>query len=301
MPLLRAPDDRLYFDYHYYCDHFGSVVRRISPAPTGPLLYHSFWQGTLTWHHELSLKSLMVTQSGPFEVWLWASSETIAANESFLATLDDASFRVKPCDPAQLLRDTPLDGRLELFNRRLPAVSDAVRMVVLLKHGGIYFDLDVLFLRDLRELAGVDFIYQWSNQAYGNTAVSHFRRDSKNVQGLVARAATIGSCHPARLCDFNAIDPVVKDLQLWPVFVFDPAWLAHDTGVPINDYSHNLTDFFVREQPVSIETFYPSSYAYHWHNGWDYPLTEGSIAGQLYRQVRDRYAASRSRQRSVSP
>jgi hypothetical protein len=305
MPLSRLGDKQLYIDYFHYCDHFAAMLPAVASALAGPLVYHCFWHGTLTKHHELSLKSLLITQTGPFEVWLWMTPETLTANAAFLGGLDDAHLHVKPCDANQLTAmalDTPLEDQVGgLLKQRIEGISDAVRTLVLLKHGGIYFDLDVLFLKDLRCLAGVDFIYPWSNQPYGNSALAHFRQHSTNLHALATHAAATGSCHPRRLYHFATIDPLVDDLHVWPIFTFDPAWLANDTGVPLNAYSRNLRDFFTVEQPISIDTFYPASYAYHWHNGWNCDLTDHSIAGQLYRQVCDLYATSvRSGQSTLS-
>jgi hypothetical protein len=291
MALLRFSDQRLYDDYWHYAECISAFVERIRPASAEPLLYHCFWHGTLTKHHELSLKSLLVTQTAPFEVWLWAPSETIAANAAFLGAMDHPRFRVQQCDVRSLLQDTPLQGRQDMFRwHKLPAVSDIVRTVVVLKHGGVYFDLDVLFLRDVRDLTGVEFIYPWSNQPYANSAVMHFRKQSPNLTALARRAADIGTCHPRKLLQFDTIESIVDGVQVLPAFVFDPAWIAYDTRTPINDYSLAFADFFERERPVSLATFYPSSYAYHWHNGWHRELTERSLAGQLYRQVCDLYA-----------
>jgi mannosyltransferase OCH1-like enzyme len=42
--------------------------------------------------------------------------------------------------------DTPLEDQVGgLLKQRIEEISDAVRTLVLLKHGGTYFDLDVLF------------------------------------------------------------------------------------------------------------------------------------------------------------
>ena len=55
MPLKFLDDDRLYTDYVYYLRNF----RWQASGPVGQtLLYHCYWGGTLTKHHELSERSV---------------------------------------------------------------------------------------------------------------------------------------------------------------------------------------------------------------------------------------------------
>lgn len=297
MSLIFMPDDRLYTDYAHFCARFTWPIGSREPAPAQPLLYHAIWSGRLTRHHELSLKSLLLTQSAPYEVWLWLTPETEAANGPFLERLRSPAVRYRRFDLGPLAVGTPFEGREDLLRRSYPVfTSDIGRLLIQWKYGGIYFDLDVLFLRDLRPLTNVEFVYRWSNQPYGNSAVMHYRPQSPTIAALIRRGCALGTCYAPRLYQFDAINPLVTDLYVLPAFVFDPAWIAHDTQVPINAYSTNVTDFFLRQDPVTLETFYPSAYAYHWHNGWKRPITDGSIAGQLYREVCDRLAQATARQ-----
>jgi mannosyltransferase OCH1-like enzyme len=59
------------------------------------------------------------------------------------------------------------------------ALSDLVRFIVLRKYGGIYTDLDNIFIKEMSPLCGSSFVYYWSdaqspsdsNVALANTAV----------------------------------------------------------------------------------------------------------------------------------
>lgn len=53
----------------------------------------------------------------------------------------------------------------------MPARADAFRLLITYKYGGLYFDLDVLFLKDFSDLLENSFCYQWEKQPYANTAV----------------------------------------------------------------------------------------------------------------------------------
>jgi hypothetical protein len=294
MSLVFLPDRQLYSSYHHFGQHF-TWPPATSADASRRLLYHAYWQGALTWQHELCLKSLMLTQSAPYEIWLWMRPEWCEHNRPFVDRLHSPQLRVQACEAETLTRGTAFEGVAERIWHRPPApVSDIVRTLVLRQYGGIYFDLDMLFLRDVRPLTRVEFFYQWSDQPYGNSAMSHFRSDSTNMRALAERGKQLGTCHPKRLLWFDDLDAVVDDVYVMPSFVFDPAWIPHDRLEPINDYCLKFMDFFEKtfeHERFSLRTFYPYSYTYHWHNGWGRALIDTSIAGQLYREVCDAVVA----------
>lgn len=300
MPLLFLRDRRLYHDSAHFFRRFAWRA----PGGSGALLYHCYWAGTLGEHHELCLKSLLVTQSPPFEVWVWMPPEDLARNRDFVDSLSCApAVRWKAYCPQEEAAGSWFAGHVGLLEddrpklpaRRPAAISDGLRLLVLARYGGIYFDLDTLFLRDLRPLCGVDFIYQWSNQPFGSNALSHFRPGSPALSALVERSLQLGSCHPAALLRFRELASAPGELMVFPSFLFDPVWIAHDTAVAVNDYCNQFDDFFAHQVPMTMGGFFPGAYAYDWHNRWDTPIRPGTIAGQLRDEVRASFASRQSR------
>jgi hypothetical protein len=57
--------------------------------------------------------------------------------------------------------------------------GDLMRTVALYKYGGLYVDLDVLFVRSFEPLLGEDFVYQWSCHAYWQNAAVILSTQSK--------------------------------------------------------------------------------------------------------------------------
>ena len=285
MPLMFLDDPRLYSDYSHYDAHrdWPSFL----PAPgAGTLLYHCFWRGTLTQQHELCLRSLIATQEPPFEVWLWTpqSTDLVAA---FAERFDSSVLRCRRYVAEELASGTPAESCPDLLAPpSVPSESNVCRTLVLRKYGGVYFDLDVLFLKDVRPLTGVDFFYSWSDRAYGNSAVIHLRPGSANAGFLVGRGSDLRTCHPKHLLSFAGLDGLPEPMFCLPSFVFDPLWIAHDRGLRINDYCNRFEEFFEAEAPVSLREFFASSFGYHWHNQWrSGALKPGSLAGQLYREL----------------
>jgi len=194
-----------------------------------------------------------------------------------------------------LIDQAPSDSPLRALTAKQgqpPALSDGFRLVTLTNHGGVYFDLDMLFLKDLRPLCSADFCYQWSSQPYGNTALSHFRKDSPALAELSARSLEIGFCHPAHLLFFRDLLAMKSRLLVFPSFIFDPVWIAVDRRMRINDYCNTFDDFFFGESRVTLASFFPNSYAYHWHNRWTVPFRPETIVAQLYEEVQRAFVAT---------
>jgi hypothetical protein len=308
MPLTFMPDPRLYTDYNEFAARFHWPA---APSSANPILFHCYWSGPLTHHHELSLKSLLVTQSPPFEVWLWMPPESLDLNRSVIdAWSNTPAVKFRAYVPEEEGRGTIFEGHIDLLRDEAPtsrfeadqqisqrkqkprAVADGLRLLVLGNYGGVYFDLDTLFLKDLRPLCSAEFCYQWSNHSYANNAVSHFNAGSPALNALAERALSMGVCHPAAILAFSELGDLGPDIMVLPSFTFDPVWIAHDTRVPINDYCNSINAFFMAERPVNLASFFPAAYAYHWHNRWKLPFKPGTIVGQLWDEVRARFAAS---------
>jgi hypothetical protein len=284
-------DTRLYVDHLHYRQRFEWPMKT---EPGARLRYHLIWDGRLTRHHELCLKSLLVSQGPPLDVSFWLPGAVAPESAVFLGHLRGVSaVTVRPCVPEEEARGTPFEGRLELLRpaapRRPSDASDALRLLLLFKYGGVYADLDTVFLRDLRPLSAVEFCYQWSNTRDANNAFLHFHAGSEVLRELIERSLRLGSAYPRQLFRLDEIIDVCGDLWLLPVFIFDPAWVANDRKIPDNPYLNSFPEFFASSAPVRLEDFFPGSYAYHWHNQWSTPIREDTIAGQLYRQVCERF------------
>lgn len=288
MPLAFLDELRYYTDYGFYQKHF--KWRHRFPR-LKKLRYHCFWSGPVSRYHELCLKSLLITQSPPFEVLFWLPPESIASGGlalEALRTLPHVSIRSYV--PQNEATGTAFAAHPELLNADdAVTMSDAFRLLILQKYGGIYFDMDILFLKDLRRLAGVEFFWQWSNQPYGSNAVMHFRKGSINAQALARRAVRLSTCRPGRLLHLLESQAWPGRVCVFPSFVFSPVWIAHDIGRAINDYCNHMDDFFEASTKVSLRRFFPDAYAYHWHNGWSRPIDPRTIVGQLWKEVDQRF------------
>jgi hypothetical protein len=164
----------------------------------------------------------------------------------------------------------------------LPLRGDTFRSIVLYKHSGVYFDLDVFFLRDITELCGRDFAYCWEKQPYANNALLYFKTPSI-LENMAASITAYGTFRPWSVFNYN--NQRLSELMVYPCAFFDPVW---QTG-NLTRYDYPVVDFdgfFTAKCNVSsYRGFFPGAYAYHWHNRWDLKPAPGSFFDVFSREI----------------
>jgi hypothetical protein len=111
------------------------------------------------------------------------------------------------------------------------AVSDAVRFVVLHIHGGVYFDMDVLMLRDMRPLLlpkNHSFAERWAAHPHPgdyNTAILSLTANSSLSSYLLRGGVRMGlNFHPRVIGRMAWKDRRDKELLMLETAAFDPIW-----------------------------------------------------------------------------
>lgn len=111
------------------------------------------------------------------------------------------------------------------------AVSDAVRFVVLHLHGGVYLDMDILLLRDMRPLLLPkvhNFAERWAAHQHPgdyNTAVLSLSANSSLSSYLLRGGVRMGlNFHPRILGRMAWKDGRDKELLMLETAAFDPIW-----------------------------------------------------------------------------
>jgi hypothetical protein len=271
-----------------------------SAAGAAPRRHHLYWRGPFRRKQAFALKSLLATQPiETSEVWLWLDADDGYRGHErspFLRPLLPF-VQARRFDPDSETAGTPVVGCRGLYRGLPPAKrSDLARFVALYKHGGIYTDMDVMFLRDLSPLFADarfadEFCYQWSYRPFANSAVLALRAGSATAQALLARCRERGSCLPRHVLGFEGGPSA--DLLVLPCAFFDPLWIHHDgkdsyAAAPFPRFE----GFFEpvgcdRLAPPSFREFFPGAFTYHWHNGWDAPEVPHSYFGRFERELDD--------------
>lgn len=140
-----------------------------------------------------------------------------------------------------ILEEHPLSKRASdegatTYDKPAVALSDLVRFVLCHRYGGIYLDVDTVFLRDWEELWGWQgaFAYRWSRMDRYNTAVLRMHKGSALGTFILRTGLKNGlNFHPIRIGRY------LKDAQMEDMLLrladalFDPAWL-NDEGYQID-------------------------------------------------------------------
>jgi Glycosyltransferase sugar-binding region containing DXD motif len=228
--------------------------------------YHCFWVGPWRPLLCLSLCSLLKTQSNA-QVVLWGFAADVADYRRQLRSLPVHIREFRFTVPDGVPFSTPVEK------------SDYARHIILYRHGGIYFDLDILWLKSL--ILPGEWAYRWSNVACANSAVMRLTRGSDNARKLFERGVQIGSFFPLDLYRLDVLRAEGISLTVHPCEWFDPAWNAADAG------QVSFADFFTRDGDT--EQFFPDALCYHWHNQWEREISGGTIAGRFWRKYVDHF------------
>lgn len=290
---ITLKDHRLYQDNGYAMEQLASgVYDRIVPdmfrkkwgrrpvmsadVLAEKVIFHSYWYGQIGEKQAFSLKSVLATQPrDTVELWLWLDLENgyegYAHNEYLKPLLP--WLQVRPFDADQEIRDTPYEQCVWMFHGPEPTFrADGFRLLELYKRGGVYFDLDVMFLKDLSPvLAAGEFCYAWERQPYANNALLYFKKESPLNRAIAEKALRLETFRPWHLLEYG--DRNLSSCIVYPSAFFDPLWQKKQEEPGL---LHGFADFFTRPVtdgpayavPLEAQPFFPGVYAHHWHNQW---------------------------------
>jgi len=241
---------------------------------------------------ELALKSLLSAHGvDSCTIILWTDNAAKAAEA--LPTVRPF-LEIREWSTQAELIGTPLEGGLsnvtlrELNEFHYTRITDLLRLVVLWKYGGFWLDLDVLVLRSFVPLStGRDFTYQWGCQKTVNNAIIFARQGSAFITALMKELILRQENKDNYAWGVSIFGPVLERnpslAQILPCCFFDADWLLSECDV--SAWSNPLRWGFqgpMTGSPPELPSsslFYPSSFAYHWHNAWDeWPAAGGPYA-----------------------
>ena len=266
----HLPDDKLYVD-NEFCLHFLSqdlINTQVLQEKTGQI-FHTYWHGLIGEKQAFSIKSVLATQTNS-KVWLWIDKKSWNMNINNPVLQDLKNYiEIKYYDVYAEIKNTPFESLNKLHWSQyidLALRADVFRIIILAKYKGVYFDLDMFFLRDMGLLYKNDIIYCWENQHYCNSAVLFFKSE-KIIENIVATVKESGTFKPWWVFNYDNIK--LNTLLVYPCAFFDPIWNITNT----DNYSYpiqSFDDFFTKKCNLkTYKEFFPGAYAYHWHNRWN--------------------------------
>lgn len=288
----HLPDQRLYTDNDYAIDELEAGIALpasfiADSQPEEKVIYHCYWYGEMKRKQVFSIKSLLCTQDmNKCRVILWLDIHNGYHNHEQNPLLQAILpfIEVKAYDPLEEIKGTPWKGAQKMANQadNLAKRSDAFRFLVLYKYGGLYFDLDVMFLNDFGALRDVPFCYAWESQPFANSALLNFKRKSDFAAYTLQKSIQKQTVLPWVILHYA--DAALKELCVLPCAFFDPVWQGVSAEkFPISRFEQFFQPFdnaFANKYGIdSYKAFFPGCYAYHWHNQWATPEHENSFFG----------------------
>ncbi|KAH9846814.1 hypothetical protein C2E23DRAFT_788496 [Lenzites betulinus] len=235
---------------------------------------------------------------------LWNTAEQLDGvdelRDDWRSMSDKLLSTVKADAKKQVGSNVALDGKSNethaTYNKLPVVLSDLVRFVLCHRYGGVYLDVDMLFLRDWEELWGWSgaFSYRWSHEDRYNTAVLRLRRGSALGTFLLRTALRNGlDFHPTTVSRYLKESHMERLLFRVPDALFDPAWLNTDHRKP---HPWSSVEYLQRDRPpqpfftdfdnffntppemsampavIGFDGFFRGAFLYHYHNEWWKPF-----------------------------
>ena len=214
----------------------------------------------------LGIQSVIATQNCS-HIIIWSPNLNRNDFPPSLFACGNETIEVRHWDYQEQVRGTPLENVHEPSHDDV-SFSDWVRTILLHNYGGVYFDLDVVFLRNLQPLLSQQFWYRWSCWDYPNTAVFHLKAHSIESATLMQYGHK-GNFHPRKLGEIA--DSHKLNITMFNCVFFDPLWRWFDCDEMPLFHRPEFTNFMKDSRwanPVS-DNFFPGAFAHHWHNQWD--------------------------------
>ena len=267
------------------------------------IYYHTFWQPVKSKSHHLNVMKLnilsyLATQNlTRTRLIVWSLQKLSVEDEikqEFVKYIKSGVLQFRILDLKKLCMKGVFGLKYQyctqVTNSNLILLSDFVRFLVLYNFGGIYFDGDVLLLRDMIPFWDKTFVYRWSYTESYNTAVMGLNiGHSKEIEDIF-KISVLPVLSGKDLVDiFYPMDVTktiqlinvsdiftYKDLNVYSSVLFDPAWLCYDSGLVFADnekFSDNVPlcsfpgfyDLKIDKKDFSIKNFFPGAFTYHLH------------------------------------
>jgi hypothetical protein len=287
------------------CYDFAALFSPQRYPHDGDQTFHTYWSSNLTSEFEekqvVTLRSFSATQNSNHTLTVWIPSgdeEKLVQSKSWnyiVKAQQKNRDRIiyKVVQPNILTKDTPIEPFVNTWRNLVEQGNDGkgrddlLRMLVLYRYGGVWFDLDTLFVRDLAPLFQHEWIAQGSCSSgmFGNPftgALFHFKQNSPYVCEILEGAADLfkarlqvenGTANPPKRYLVNGpeifgsklyyriyrrvLHHGIKPWSILPWCFTDPSQCRRINSLP-SLFSN--TDF--DEKRVG------QTFAYHWRDRW---------------------------------
>lgn len=282
MKLLKDIPQEKYNDVQWVLNYL-QYVPIIGEEDTKPIeFFHCFWKGNLSDLHLMCLDSLIKNHPTAI-IFLW-TCDALEVQGSYswlkIKKLLRDNIRVVEVTKnhfreanAELLYSkysllTMQKPFVNQYNHDIAYASDIIRFIVLYIYGGVWFDMDVLFLRNLDSIKIKRYMSQWGTDMCGNGAILKLEKGHDLIQKIL-KLYPEKPFYPFSKDNNGIIKNMTcfllendLDITILPSTFFDILW-GNIENVDLQ--FKTFDDFFIQEELMLPEKIY----GYHWHNHWD--------------------------------
>ena len=272
----------LYKDYEACQKMLSTIKNEDYEYPKNITLFHIYTEFRTDKEVEC-LKSFLATQNlDKCKLIIWSDYDI---NDNPLIQKYKKYLDLRLWDAKKEAVGTILEGipHLDAIDDKHYLQSDLLRILVLYKYGGVWGDMDIIFLRDFRPILDQEYMYQWggdtdfTNQGACATVLSGFKESEfmfKLLEGIV----------DSRIIPATTIwgkDLFATLWKKWPKFTIFPSpffnteWLISKKDVKL---SEDVESGWFINNGVGDKYLFLESFAWHWHNSSKkhLPIQEGS-------------------------
>jgi len=262
----------LYFDYRLGLDFLKSIKNEDYEYPEHQVLFHVYTE--VKNEKELEcIKSYLATQNlDKTKLIIW-SDYNILDNELIKPYKDLLEFKVY--DAREEAKDTPLEkeyGKLNAADNKHYLQSDLFRLMILYKYGGVWADMDIVFLRDFKAILDQEYMYQWGSETqYASqgacATVLAMKKQSEFATVMLDVLKTMPTIEETTIW---GKDTFAKLWQVWPHFTIFPStffnteWLISKVNEPLSRETEN--NWFYNTTDVAKDCLFLDAFSWHWHN-----------------------------------
>lgn len=225
------------------------------------LLYHCVWFGDVLDHHILCLASLFSTQLNP-SVILWTDRKSFDSLRSLSKIFIDYDFNIE-------IGNFDDNSSYDSMAFR----SDKWRLQILRDLGGIYFDLDIVFLRDISWFAnyGRPIVHEgYSSEKVFNNAIMFFPKNHSGIKYWLEKIGS-GNLGWRNIFEIQKMSDDNFGADMIPNSVTDRGW---------TELGPSFDDFF--DKPGLTYDILSDSFLYHWHNRWNKSIKKRGTLAEFF-------------------
>jgi hypothetical protein len=172
-------------------------------------------------------------------------------------------------------KDTPLEGKEHLKATGMfhYVQADLFRIIVLHKYGGIFTDMDIVFLRDMVPVMDQEFMYLWGHYTENfeicATVLSLFKNSPLSNLLLEEAAKIPVKEYYEKLWYCCYLYDIV--FKKHPFTIFPSAFFNTEWQITPELAKRDMLEGFdfqpFKQTKYTIPTMFPEAFTWHWHNG----------------------------------